>query len=408
MWPSSIQSPPYTPSNLPPTNGLDPLLYHVENFNAPEFTPVATSNASPTNLFQSVLPNRTIPGVATGTEDFPSTHTVTGELTDQDFRKGSTAGSKMESSLPVINPRPKALSHGSGSASLPPPSWAMRHSWQELFPNGNCSQPVESPTSSVDGIRFPEVPTSRRATIPSVKSPTFPHDHFTPSSQSHHIGGSPGSALLSSSQASSMDSLDASSFGLKNAAKDYNIPVVRERDEYELSCDGFLHELLEEEGRKGALPLDHQSSAFHRTPSSHYPPGDASVPDLSVWSAPSLSKSSPLSERDSSDWPRTFLVSKTTSEIQTMKNIFDSAFESSTTSQSHPIRETDDPRTDQPTNPTTTSSSSTTRLDTWSFPSFASNSGWGHNPLTNPPPPKLSPALDTGIKSLDNFYTLSL
>ncbi|KNZ45406.1 hypothetical protein VP01_815g9 [Puccinia sorghi] len=405
---SSIHSPPYTPSNLPPTNGLDPPLYHLENFNAPEFTPVSTSNAIPTNLFPSVLPNRTNPGLATGTENFPSTHTITGERTDQDFRKRSTAAScKPESSLPAMNPRPKALSHGSGSASLPPPSWAMRHSWQELFPNGNSSQPVESPTSSVDGIRFPEVPTSRRATIPSVKSPTFPQDHCTPSSQSHHGAGSPGSALLSSSQASSMDSLDASSFGLRNAVKDYNIPVVRERDEYELGCDGFLHELLEEEGRKGALPLDHPSSAFHRTPSSHNPPGDASVPDLSVWSAPSFSKSSPLSERDSSDWPRTFLVSKTTSEIQSMKNIFDSAFENSTTSQSPQIRETDDPRSDQPINPTT-SLSSTTRLDTWSFPSYAGNSGWSHKPLTDPSPPKLSPALDTGIKSLDNFYTLSL
>ncbi|PLW45679.1 hypothetical protein PCANC_08786 [Puccinia coronata f. sp. avenae] len=382
---------PYEPSSLSPTNGLD-QLHHVENYFS-EFTPAVQSNASSIHAFPSGLSNRTIPGLTARTEaaNFPITHdaAATGELTEG-FRQRSTPSGKLETSLP-FNSRPKALSQGSGSASLPPPSWAMRHSWQELFPSEKISQPVESPTSSVEGIRYPEVSTSRRATIPSAKSFTFPYDHM-PSTQFSHAR-SPGSALLSSSQASSMDSLDASSFEVNHTVKE-NIPIVREKEEYHLGCDEFLHELLEGEGPKG-VPFDHQPSGFQKSDSCHFP-AEATVPDLYMWSAPSIAKSSPLSEKDGSDWARTFLGSQSTSEIQTVKNIFDSAFE--TSNQLHQTRETDDCRNDTPS----------TRLDTWSFPSYAGHASRITKSQLADPPPKLSPVLDTGIKLLDNFYTLSL
>ncbi|KAI9609278.1 hypothetical protein H4Q26_007228 [Puccinia striiformis f. sp. tritici PST-130] len=275
-----------------------------------------SSNASPMNVFPSVLPTRMTAssiglahpnrspeasGLPIRTDDprFPSAQVANSEL-PQEFRQRPPPGRKLESSLP-INSRPKALSQGSGSASLPPPSWAMRNSWQELLPPGQFSQQVESP-SSVDGIRFPEA--------------------------EHYQSGSPGSALLSSSQASSTDSLEASTFGFQNVVKD-SYPVVKERDEYHLGCDGFLHELLEEEGRDG-VAFDREPFTFYKAHPSK-PAGDALAPDLSVWSTPSLAKSSPLSERD--DWPSTFLGSNSTSESQTVKNIFDSAFK--TSSQSH-------------------------------------------------------------------------
>lgn len=190
-----------------------------------------------------------------------------------------------------------------------------------------------------------------------------------------------------------MDSLEASTFGFKNAITD-NISVVKKRDEYHLGCDGFLHGLLEEESREGAAS-DYEPFTFYKANHSHVR-GDALVSDLSVWSTPSVAKSSPLSEKDGSDWPRTFLGSNSTSESQTVKNIFDSAFKIS--SQSHQTRETDDCSTD----------TSTTRLDTWSFPS---NVGDRNNSIKPKLPDSLaqdSIAFDTGIKPLDNFYTLSL
>ncbi|KAH9458095.1 hypothetical protein MJO29_005214 [Puccinia striiformis f. sp. tritici] len=390
---------PYDQSDLPTASALE-QLYQVENYSAA--IPAVQSNASPMNVFPSVLPTRMTAssiglahpnrspeasGLPIRTDDprFPSAQVANSEL-PQEFRQRPPPGRKLESSLP-INSRPKALSQGSGSASLPPPSWAMRNSWQELLPPGQFSQQVESP-SSVDGIRFPEaeVITSRRATIPSVTPFTFPHDHMSLSQ--HYQSGSPGSALLSSSQASSTDSLEASTFGFQNVVKD-SYPVVKERDEYHLGCDGFLHELLEEEGRDG-VAFDREPFTFYKAHPSK-PAGDALAPDLSVWSTPSLAKSSPLSERD--DWPSTFLGSNSTSESQTVKNIFDSAFK--TSSQSHHPREPDDCNKNTPSG----------RLDTWSF---SSQAGSLIKPKPNDSTAQISPASQTGIKSLDSLYTLSL
>ncbi|EFP78377.1 hypothetical protein PGT21_028876 [Puccinia graminis f. sp. tritici] len=393
----------YEQSNPPTTSPLD-QLHQVDYF--PEFTPATQSNAASMNVFPSVISTHIpassidlahknvspdVPGLSIRTEAhrFPSVHAATSEPT-KEFQPRQTPSRTLESALP-FNSRPKALSQGSGSASLPPPSWAMRHSWQELAPSGKSSQPVESPTNSVDGIRFPDAGTSRRATIPSVTPSTFHYDHLPPSQR--YQAASPASAFLSSSQASSMDSLEASTFGFKNVAKDHN-SVVKGRDEYHLGCDGFLHELLEE-GREGA-GSEHEPYGLYKTHASHLP-GDGLRSDSSVWSTPSVAKSSPLSERDGSDWPRSFLGSKSTTETASVKNIFDSAFKFS--SQSHQTRETDDCIKDTPSG----------GLDSWSFPSSVGNPNRIVNPnLSDPSPSHLPSALNSAFNSLDSFYSLSL
>lgn len=394
----------YEPPKLP-VLGLD---QHPQTTRFPEFATPAPTHITPLNVFPNVIsqPSSSPTKISfqKNLSELPVVSTTTSDLrysTDQlplaerkeEYSHRSISNSKVEPSL-LSYSRPKALSQGSGSASLPPPSWAMRNSWQELFPNSKPVPQVESPVSSIDSNRFPEVSVTRRATIPSV-TPTS----FTPElvfASRRYPVGSPASAVFSSSQASSADSMDAATPGMKGIAKD-RIPTVKERDEYHLGFDGFLHELLEEEGREDAS-FDRNFSVCCKTHRSSNLTSEPSALELFGLETPSVTQSQNHSENAKVDWPRTFLGPSPTNESETVKNIFNSMPGHSPPT--HQSRRADKPRNDSLLN----------RLDTWSFQTGDANNSTQTKleSVRTIPQPLLSRTSGCQIQSLDNSWPVSL
>lgn len=390
---------PYEASKLTSVGGSD---QHQQAAGFPHFGPVAQNHLNPLNPFPSVLPTHmtSSPIPLHSNTSFADASGVANRNHDLSYSNGSFALSEIKDGyhqLPVsgcqINSsstptsRPKALSQGSGSSSLPPPSRAMRNSWEELLPKEKSSQPVESPASSINEIRLPEVTIGRRATIPSL-TPNSAYERV-PLSQRHPMK-SPGSAILSSSQvSSSMDTIEVFPSGILQVGK---FPLVEEKEDFPLGRDRFLQGLLEEETRQEPK-LEASGSTFHHAPRQQHFTGEPSLRHSFPWGPPSSDlECQKLSQSDHADWPRAFLGSK---------NIFKSSSQHL-------------PHVDQNHEADRCKIESTSScLNTWNFPSIDRDSNNTNMPKLSMPSISdtkvpISSTPDIGIKSLDNFWTLSL